>query len=134
MNWWLLAGAMLVLGAAMAHSLLGEKVILHRLFRRATEGDPAAGHNRRAVDDPLTRQTLRLAWHSLSVVLLGLSAILLVGAVDGGAFGGAWRAVMLILTATFAGLAVLSLAIARGRHIGWMWFAATALATWLSVT
>ena len=133
MNWWLLAGAMLVLGAALAHSRLGEKVILHRLFRRSAEGE-APGHNRRAVDDPVTRQTLRLAWHSLSVTLLGLSAILFVAAVDGAAFGGSWRVVMLLLTATFAGLTILSLAVARGRHIGWMWFAATALATWLSVT
>lgn len=132
MNWWLLAGAMLVLGAALAHSLLGEKVILHRLFRRAAERE-GPSYSRRAADDPMTRQTLRLVWHSLSVVLVGLAAILMVAAVDGQAFGESWRVVMLLLTATFGGLAVLSLVIARGRHVGWMWFAATALATWLSV-
>ncbi len=40
---------------------------------------------------------------------------------------------MLLMTATFAGLTVLSLWVAKGRHISWMWFAATAFATWLSV-
>ena len=131
MNWWLLAGSLLVLGAAMAHSLLGEKVILHRLFRRSEGGGD--GHNRRAVDDPVTRQTLRLAWHSLSVVLVGLAGVLLLASVDGRAFGGSWRGVMSLLTATFAGLALLSLVVARGRHVGWIWFAATAGATFLAM-
>ena len=131
MNWWLLSGALLVLGAAMAHSLLGEKVVLRRIHRRPSGSDE--GPNRRTADDPLTRQTLRLAWHSLSVALLGYAGILFVAAVDGAAFGGSWRATLQLLSATFAGLAVLSLVVARGRHVGWMWFAAVAVATWLSV-
>ncbi|MEX2182318.1 MAG: hypothetical protein WD771_09775 [Gemmatimonadaceae bacterium] len=130
MNWWLVVGAMLLLGAAVAHSLLGEKVVLQRLFRRAAERE---GPNRRAGDDPLTRQTLSLAWHSLSVVLVGLAAILFEAARDGAAFGTAWRPVMMLLTATFVALAALSLVIARGRHVGWMWFLAVAAATWLSM-
>jgi hypothetical protein len=129
MNWWLLTAAVLVLGAGMAHSLLGEKVVLRRVYRRATD----EGQNRRAADDPVTRQTLRLAWHSLTVALVGYSGLLFVAAADGAAFGGNWRAVMRLLSATFAGLAALSLLVARGRHVGWMWFAAVAVATWLSV-
>lgn len=130
MNWWLLTGALLVLGAAIAHSLLGEKVVLRRIHRRA---GPEDGPNRRAADDPLTRQTLRLAWHSLSVALLGYAGLLFLAAVDEAAFGGSWRSTMRLLSATFAGLAILSLVVARGRHVGWMWFAAVAVATWLSV-
>ena len=130
MNWWLLTGGVLVLGAALAHSLLGEKVVLRRVYRHA-EGD--AGPNRRAADDPVTRQTLRLAWHSLTVALLGFAGILFQAAFDGAAFGASWRGVMLVLSATFGALAVLSLVVARGRHVGWMWFAAVAVATWLSV-
>jgi hypothetical protein len=79
------------------------------------------------------RQTLRLAWHSFSVVLLGLAAILFEAARDGRAFGESWRTVMMVLTATFLALAALSLVVARGRHVGWMWFLAAAAATWLSV-
>jgi hypothetical protein len=130
MNWWLLAGGVLVLGAALAHSLLGEKVVLRRVYRHS-END--AAQNRRAADDPVTRQTLRLAWHSLTVALLGFAGILLQAAFDGAAFGSSWRGTMMILSATFGALALLSLVIARGRHVGWMWFAAVAVATWLSV-
>lgn len=130
MNLWLLSGALLVLGAAMAHSLLGEKVVLRRIHRRGGSED---GPNRRAADDPLTRQTLRLAWHSLSIALVGYAGILFLAAVDGATFGGSWRPTMRLLSATFAALALLSLVVARGRHVGWMWFAAVAVATWLSV-
>lgn len=130
MNWWLLTAAVLVLGAALAHSLLGEKVVLRRIYRHAGAGE---AQHRRAGDDPVTRQTLRLAWHSLSVALLGFAALLVLAAVDGVAFGGSWRGTMRILSLTFAGLAVLSLTVARGRHVGWMWFAAVAAATWMSV-
>jgi hypothetical protein len=38
MNWWLLAGGVLVLGAALAHSLLGEKVVLRRVYRHSESG------------------------------------------------------------------------------------------------
>ena len=93
MNLWLLAGGLLLLGAAVAHSLLGEKLVLQRLFRRA---DGADAQSRRASDDPTLRATLRL------------------------------------VAATFLALTVLSLVIARGRHIGWMWYAAAAVAAWLS--
>lgn len=130
MNWWLLTAALLVLGAALAHSLLGEKVVLRRIHRRSG-GEEVV--NRRAADDPVTQQTLRLAWHSLTVALLGFAALLFQAAVDGAAFGGSWRGAMRILSGTFAGLALLSLVVARGRHVGWMWFAAVAVASWLSL-
>ncbi len=129
MNPWLLAGSLLVLGAAAAHALLGEKVILPRLFRHA--GDPDLGH-RRAADDPATRQSVRLAWHSLTIALLGYAMLLLTASLDGDAFGGAWRETVLLLAGVLAGLALLALVMTRGRHIGWMWFAVAAAAVWIA--
>jgi hypothetical protein len=130
MNWWLLAAALLVLGSALAHSLLGEKVVLRRVYRHTNEKD---GQNRRAADDPLTRQTLRLAWHSMTIALLGFAALLVLAALSGLPYGNGWDVALRIISLTFGALSVLSLAIARGRHIGWMWFLATAIAIWMSV-
>lgn len=127
MNPWLLAGALLVLGAAVAHALLGEKVILPRLFRHA--GDANLGH-RRAADDPATRQTVRLAWHSLTVALVGYALILLIASLDGDVFGSAWGGTVRLMAGVLSALALLSLVITRGRHIGWMWFAMAAVAVW----
>jgi hypothetical protein len=130
MNWWLLAAALLVLGSALAHSLLGEKVVLRRVYRH---GGESGGPNRRAGDDPLTRQTLRLAWHSLTVALLGFAALLFQAAISGVPYGNGWDTALKAMSLTFGALSLLSLAIARGRHIGWMWFLAVAIAIWLSV-
>lgn len=127
MNALLLTGAILTLGAAMAHSLLGEKVVLRRLFRAHPEEE------RRAADDPNTKRAMRVAWHSLTVALLGYAMLFLLGGVDRSVFGDAWPAVMRLLAATFTGLALLSVVMARGRHVGWMWYAATAATAWLSV-
>lgn len=126
MNPWLLAGGLLVLGAATAHSLLGEKVVLRRLFRRTGE-EHAPG--RRASDDPQLRALLRLTWHSVSVALVGLAALLFAAAVRADV---ATTATLRVVAATLLGLALLSLLIARGRHIGWMWYAVAALTTWMS--
>ncbi len=127
MNLWLLAGGLLLLGAAVAHSLLGEKLVLQRLFRRA---DGAEAQSRRASDDPTLPATLRLTWHSLSVTLLGFAGMMFTAAFRSG--GLAWPAALRLVAATFLALTVLSLVIARGRHIGWMWYAAAAVAAWLS--
>jgi hypothetical protein len=130
MNWWLLAAALLVLGSALAHSLLGEKVVLRRVYRHAHD---TGGQNRRAADDPLTRQTIRLAWHSLTIALLGFAALLVQAGLSGLPHGNGWDVALKAISLTFGALSLLSLVIAKGRHIGWMWFLATAIAIWLSV-
>lgn len=129
MNGWLMTGCILLLGAAMAHALTGEKVILPRLFRHPVEG----GVPRRAADDPSTRQAVRLAWHSVTIALVGYALLLVLAAFDADAFGSAWFGVTRLLTAVLAALAALSLVIARGRHVGWMWYAAAATTTWLGI-
>ena len=125
MNPWLMTGAALVLGAALVHALTGEKVILPRLFRRHGEGQ-----DRRAADDPSTQQAVRLGWHSLTVALAGDAVLLVMASVDAEVFGSAWMSAVRLLAGVMLALAVLSLAIARGRNVGWMWYAAAAATTW----
>lgn len=127
MNGWLMTASVLLLGAAMVHALTGEKVILPRLFRPSSEG----GTSRRAADDPSTRQAVRLAWHSVTIVLVGYAMLLALAAFDADAFGSAWLGSTRLLAGVLAALAALSLGMARGRHVGWMWYAAAATTTWL---
>ena len=129
MNGWLMTACILLFGAAMVHALTGEKVILPRLFRHPADG----GTSRRAADDPSTRRAVRLAWHSLTVALVGYGAVLVLAALDADAFGSAWTGTTRLLAAVLAALAALSLLMARGRHVGWMWYAAAALTTWLGI-
>lgn len=129
MNPWLMTGCLLLFGAAMAHALTGEKVILPRLFRHPADGSAA----RRAADDPSTRQAVRLAWHSLTLALVGYGLVLVLAAFDADAFGSAWVGTTRLLAAVLTALAALSLVIARGRHVGWMWYAAAAMTTWLGI-
>jgi hypothetical protein len=129
MNGWLMTACVLLFGSAMAHALTGEKVILPRLFRHSQD----AGTSRRAADDPSTRQAVRLAWHSVTIALVGYALVLLLAAFDAEAFGSAWAGVTTLLAAVLAALAALSLLMARGRHVGWMWYAAAAMTTWLGI-
>lgn len=130
MNWWSLSGAVLLMGAALAHSLVGEKVVLRRLYRR---GGDRAEVGRRSVDDASTRRSIRLAWHSLSVSLVGFAMLLLTAGLDHRAVAAGWNTLAPMIAATFAALTLLSLVIARGRDIGWMWYAAAAAAAWFSI-
>ncbi len=126
MNAWLMTGCVLVLGAALVHALTGEKVILPRLFRRHAEGQ-----ERRAADDPAMRSAVRLAWHSLTVALIGDAVLLAMASLDANAFGNAWVGAMRVLALVMLALAALSLGLARGRNVGWMWYAAAAATTWM---
>lgn len=129
MNGWMMTACVLIFGAALAHALTGEKVILPRLFRHPAD----AGTSRRAADDPSTRQAVRLAWHSVTIALVGYALVLVLAAFDADAFGSAWTGTTSLLAAVLAALAALSLVIARGRHVGWMWYAAAATTIWLGI-
>lgn len=118
----LLAAALTVLTAA-AHSFLGERYILIRLFRR--EDLPRLfGH------DGFTRRTLRFAWHVTSVAWLGFAGLLVVLAQEDAPD----RAMLLqIVAATFLGTAVIAAIGSRGKHVSWIVFTAMALLIWFSL-
>lgn len=101
------AAAALIFLLGLAHSVLGERYILVRLFRRELPhlfGGPA-----------FTRHTLRFAWH-LTTVLAWALALLLVQ------LAGPHDAVDLVRTIGGALLVsgLLPLAITRGRHLSWL--------------
>lgn len=101
--------AILLFGLGLAHSVLGERFILTRLFRR--DKLPLLFG---AVE--FTKRTLRFAWHVTTVLWWGMAVIL-------------WRAATVPLTSDFVVQAIgytaiacgiLPLAITRGRHLSWL--------------
>ena len=116
-----LAAALLVL-TALAHSVLGERYILRRLFRRPDLP-------RLFGSDWFTRRTLRFAWHITSVAWLGFAVLLVVlagGEAPGRGMALKAVAVTFLVTAAIAGAA------SRGRHLSWPVFLAVAVLAWLA--
>ena len=108
--------AFLVLFVSLAHSYLGEKYILQRLFRR--ELPPLFGN------DLFTKQTLRFAWHLTSVAWLGFAALLAHWAKA--PFPPSEKTLQLVAVTFFAS-GLLSFTYTRGRHFSWIVFWAIAL-------
>lgn len=69
MEWALLLAAALACGIAVAHSYLGERYLLIRVFRR--EGLPKLFGS-----ETYTKRVLRFAWHITSIAWIGLAAAL----------------------------------------------------------
>lgn len=107
----LLAAAALTAATAVAHSVLGERYILTRLFRRDLP--------KLFGSDDFTKRTLRFAWHVTSVAWLGIAAIL------------AGLAPLDALFATFVASSALTLAI-NWRHVSWLIEAIVAALIWFA--
>ena len=123
MNIALLTAAVLLGLTAAAHSFLGERYILVRLFRR--DDLP-----RLFGSDWFTRRTLRFAWHLTSVAWLGFAA-LLVTLADGEATA---RHVLLgVIAVTFLVTSAIAALASRGRHLAWPVFLAVAALAWLAL-
>lgn len=108
--------AALVVALGLAHSWLGERYILQRLFRRADLP-------RLFGSDEFTRRTLRFAWHVTSVAWLGLAAVLVLlrrPPLSASALG-------LAVGLAFLVQGVIALAGSRGRHLSWPVFLAVGL-------
>ena len=118
----LLVAAALVALTAVAHSILGERYILIRLFRR--ENLPHLFGS-----DRFTRRTLRFAWHITSVAWLGLAGVLLVLA---GHDVPARSTLLQVVAATFLCSAVVAVVGSRGKHLSWVVLTAIALLAWLA--
>lgn len=122
MNYLLLAAAGIILATAFAHSYLGEKYILRRLFRR--ELPKLFG------SDWFTKRTLRFAWHLTSLAWVALAFIL------GEMSHHSGDEMVEIVALTVIGLCVASgivaFAFTRGRHLAWVAFLAVAVLVWLA--
>jgi len=113
----LTVAAALCLAISAAHSWLGERYILIRLFRR--ENLPKLFGS-----DEFTKKTLRFAWHITSIAWIGFAAILLLLARRG---GGDRTTILHAVAGTFLASALLALFGSRGRHYSWIVFLAIAL-------
>ena len=122
MNSTLLVAAALAVLIGLAHSILGERYILVRLFRR--DDLP-----RLFGSDWFTRRTLRFAWHITSVAWLGFAALLVVVARDATP---STETLLNVVAVTFLVTAVIAALASRGRHVSWPLFLAIAVLTWLA--
>jgi hypothetical protein len=116
----LLAAAALASLLALAHSYLGERYILIRLFRR-DEVPKLFGKTE------FTKRTLRFAWHLTSIAWLSLAAIL----VKLNSHVPSRAELGLLLVGTFAVSGVVALVGSRGKHLSWVVFLAIAALAWL---
>lgn len=106
----LLAAAVLIFLVGLAHSVLGERYILIRLFRRS-DLPKLFG------DTGFTTRTLRFAWHLTTVIAWGLAVVVLqLGQLPDAA--GRSIAMTLAITLLLSGL--LPLLFTRGRHLAWV--------------
>ena len=113
----IIAAASLMVILGLGHSILGERYILVRLFRR-----PLPPLFRSEAD---TKRGFRLAWHVTSVAWWGFAALLLAGL-------GSRQASLRIVGVTFAVSAAVSFVVSRGRHFSWGILLAIAVLTWWS--
>jgi hypothetical protein len=113
MNFYFVAAAVLVVGIGIAHSWLGERYILMRLFRR-----PNIPHL--FGSDDFTKRTLRFAWHITTVAWLGAAGLLLILAsypMDDSA-----RMFSRVIAAAFFVSSIIAVVGSRGRHLSWIVF------------
>ena len=122
MNISLVIAAILVALVGVAHSYLGERYILMRLFRRGNLSELY----RRA---DFTKRTLRLAWHITTVLAFGFAALLLALASSGRE---GIQTLCKIISATFALSGLLALVLSRARHLSWIVFFAVAALVWFA--
>ena len=112
---YLLIAAVLAVAIGLAHSILGERYILVRLFRKPLP--PLFG------DDSFTRLTLRFAWHITTIAWFGFAVLLYQASVGQLSIS----RVLNIVGATFAVTAMIALAASRGKHFSWPVFGAIAI-------
>ena len=118
----LIAAAILSAAIGIAHSVLGEKLVLGPLFERG-EVPKLLG------SASFARNTLRFTWHVTTVLLVGVGGVVFALArlpVDGRSV-----TVLRLLSVTFIVSAMVSLIGARGKHFSWWVFLAIAVLLWL---
>lgn len=108
--------AFLLVVLSFAHSYLGERFILSRLFKRDNLPKILGS-------DDFTKRTLRFAWHLTSVAWLGLAGIIV--ALAQPELSQQW--VGQIIAMTFGLHFLMALIGSKGKHLSWVLFGATAV-------
>ena len=105
----------------IAHSVLGEKLVLGPLFER---GDVP----KLLGSTSFARHTLRFTWHLTTVLLLGIGAVVVIFSLSPSYPQSA--CIIRVLAATFAVCSLLSLIGARAKHFSWWVFLIIAVLLW----
>jgi hypothetical protein len=105
--------AFLLVSVGIAHSYLGERYLLIRLFRR-TDLPAILG----SVE--FSKNTLRFAWHLTTVTWFAVAAILILIAQPHVSI----RSISLVIAAAFLLHAIVALFGSKGRHLSWIVFLA----------
>ena len=124
MNLYFVAAAVLAFGISVAHSWLGERYILLRLFRRQDLPHFFGS-------DDFTKRTMRIAWHLTSIAWLGAAALLFTLAsvpLDASA-----RILSSAIAVTFLISGIVALIGSRGRHLSWIVFLTIAGLVWIGI-
>jgi len=95
----------------ITHSVLGERYILIRLFRRNNLPELFGSTD-------FTKQTLRFAWHITTIAWWGLAAILMLLANDNFSSYN----VTIVISVTFLTSGIISLIASKGKHYSWLVF------------
>jgi hypothetical protein len=118
MNAALTVAVVLTIAVGAAHSYLGERYILIRLFRRPDLPQLFGS-------DVFTKRTLRFAWHLTTVACLGFAATLWV-------LGrGSAHAGIRVVSIVFLVSALVTFVGSRGRHLAWIVFLAISATAWI---
>ena len=122
MNLMLLVAGLLSALIGIAHSVLGEKLVLGPLFERG-EVTKLLGST------VFAHRTLRFTWHLTTVLLLGIGVVVVDLSLS--APNSTSTCIIQVLAATFAVCSLLSLIGARGKHFSWWVFLIIAVLLWL---
>jgi hypothetical protein len=123
MNYYLLISGVLTIFMGIAHSIIGEALILRPLQK--TDGLPAVRGSVRA-----TKSTLRFTWHVTSVFGFGSSIILLYYC-SRQEFSADQIFVLRILSLTNFVSFLVAIIGSGGRHLSWLVFIFVSVLTWL---
>lgn len=113
----LIIASLLLVLCGIAHSILGERYILIRLFRRDNLPHLFG-------DDRFTKGTLRFAWHITSFAWFGFAALLQLLPDT--------TSLLLTVSCVFALSGALSAYCTKGKHLSWLVFFAISALTLLS--
>jgi hypothetical protein len=108
MNTLLASAAVATFAVGLAHSILGERYIILRLFRR-DDLPKLLG------SDAFTKRVLRFAWHITTIAWWGFGVQLAMLAMG----NASTRDLTLALGVTFIVTAAIIFATSRGRHLAW---------------
>ena len=122
MNVYFVVAAVLIVAIAMAHSWLGERYILIRLFRRQDIPHLLGS-------DDFTKRTLRFAWHLTTITWFGAAALLVILASV--PLDAPTRMLSRTIAIIFLASALVALIGSRGRHLSWVGFLTIAGLVWM---